>query len=269
MADVAAVPEVSLEEVRKITEINATLQRGAERKRASIERLKAENKPLSLVEAMAARIAEDAAANAGKPLKRIALEDLPPAERPQMSDGVKHQVPLRFRDATLDNFRTESDGQQSAREYVARWIVRARTTGDAMLALIGPVGCGKSHLLYAAANALVDTNTHFYARPWYLLADELRYGGASSYNPERPLEPEEVRAQLRGSRVLLLDEVRHTAGTAFDDTELVKLACFAYDNKLSVLVTSNVRPLLDVMGPAAASRFRQVEMDGRDARQTP
>ena len=36
---------------------------------------------------------------------------------------------------------------------------------------------------------------------------------------------------------------------------------------LSVLVTSNVKPLADVMGPAAESRFTQVEIIGPDRRQ--
>ena len=69
--------------------------------------------------------------------------------------------------------------------------------------------------------------------------------------------------------MVLLDEVRPTSATSFDDTELVKLAALAYDERVAVLLTTNVNPLADVMGPAAASRFVQVVVSGPDHRQQP
>lgn len=182
-----------------------------------------------------------------------------------------NRLPKRFRKATFDNYEPETDSQRTALDTVRRWVDFTLKGKPAMLALIGSTGAGKSHLLYAAAHALVDAGQHFYARPWYQLADELRYGGRSAYLPPatgQPLEPREVREQLWEATVVLIDEVRLTAGTAFDDTELAKYACHAYDAMLSVFVTSNVKPLADVMGPAAASRFTQVEIVGPDRRQT-
>lgn len=181
-------------------------------------------------------------------------------------------VPNRFTAASFDNFTADTPSQRTALKAVQQWVQHARNRNGLMLALIGPTGVGKSHLLYAAANALLGAGYGVYARGWYRLADELRYGGESPLalsRDSRPvaLEAHEVRSLLWKQKIVLLDEVRPTAGTAFDDTELAKFACHAYDADLSVLITTNVHPLADVMGPPAASRFTQLVIDGTDRRQ--
>ncbi len=175
-------------------------------------------------------------------------------------------VTPRFQRATIAEFEPSTPSQHAARAAVQIWLERALAGQGGMLALIAPTGRGKSHLLYAAANALADQGRRFYARPWYRLADELRYGGTHPIT-NRQIEAAEVRATLLSYPIVLLDEVRPTASTAFDDTELAKLACHAYDANLSVIITTNVSPLSDVMGPAAASRFTQLVLDGPDRRQ--
>lgn len=189
-------------------------------------------------------------------------------DRPEIPPTIRAAiVPPRFTSVTFDTYEPTTRGQAVALKAAQFWVERARKGECSMLALIGPQGTGKSHLLYAAANALLDDQRKCYARPWYRLADELRYGGESPFVPGRAIEAFEVRSQLWKQRVVLLDEVRPTASTAFDDTELAKFACWAYDSKLAVFITSNVSPLADVMGPPAASRFTQVVIDGPDRRQ--
>lgn len=176
-------------------------------------------------------------------------------------------IPPRFRSASIDNYVPKTGGQIVARDAVQQWLELVADGEGAMLALIGPTGRGKSHLLYAAANALLDRSLRCYARGWYKLADELRYGGAVPWSPKIRMDANEVRDLLFTQRVVLLDEVRPTAGTAFDDTELAKFACHAYDTMLPVMITTNVVDLETVMGPAAASRFTQLVIDGPDQRQ--
>lgn len=189
-------------------------------------------------------------------------------DRPDVSADVRAGiVPPRFASVTFDSYEPSTRGQSAALKAAQFWTERARKGECSMLALIGPQGTGKSHLLYAAANALLDDRRRCYARPWYRLADELRYGGETPFVAGRALEAHDVRNMLWKQRIVLLDEVRPTASTAFDDTELAKFACWAYDSKLAVLITSNVSPLADVMGPPAASRFTQVVIDGPDRRQ--
>jgi chromosomal replication initiation ATPase DnaA len=180
---------------------------------------------------------------------------------------IRSLVPPRFREATFASFEPATESQKVARIATRTFCDRASKGEPTMLALIGKQGTGKSHLLYAAALALLTRNHRVYARPWYRLADELRYGGKSAFTTEHTHEPAQVREQLWAQPIVLLDEVRPTASTAFDDTELAKFACHAYDANLAVIITTNVNPLSDVMGPAAASRFTQVLIDGPDRRQ--
>lgn len=197
------------------------------------------------------------------------IERIPEAEgdqlpaSPEIRRGI---VPDRFADASFESFEVVSPSQRAAIRAARRWAELAVSGQGVMLALIGPTGIGKSHLLYAAANALLEQGRRTYARGWYRLADELRYGGGSPFGPAQ-LEAAEVRSLLWRQKIVLLDEIRPTASTAFDDTELAKFACHAYDQRLAVLITTNVHPLADVMGPPAASRFTQVVVEGVDRRQ--
>lgn len=174
-------------------------------------------------------------------------------------------VPRRFHGATFANYRPVSPEQRSALEAVTDWAAAAILGNGPMLALMGSTGVGKSHLLYAAVLALLERDSLIYARPWYRLADELRWGGKELFRNAR-LEAQQVREHVWTAPRIALDEVRPTSGTAFDDTELAKLACCAYDSQTAVLLTTNVAPLEAVMGPAAASRFTQIVVIGPDAR---
>lgn len=188
-------------------------------------------------------------------------------------------IPKRFAHATFDNYETHTASQRHARDAVQAWL--ANLENGPMLALIGLQGTGKSHLLYSATRQLcaacdaMDPKeraqrriVYPFAAPWYTLADSLRYGDSiQTEGGGRQRDGHEVRAALWGRSVVLLDEVRRTSGTEFDDSELAKFACHAYDNRIAVLITTNVSPLEQVMGPAAASRFAQVTVVGPDARQ--
>jgi chromosomal replication initiation ATPase DnaA len=197
--------------------------------------------------------------------ERIPVEEGDPMPRgPSMFDLL---VPGRFVDVTFDSYVTHTYSQQVALAAVAGWTQRVAAGKGPMLALLGTTGAGKSHLLYAALRALLGKRVRCYARPWYLLADELRYGGPSVFAPQLHDEPYEVRTRLRRESIIFIDEVCPTAGTAFDDTELAKLACHCYDQRRALLITTNVSPLADVMGPAAASRFTQIVVEGPDHRQ--
>lgn len=188
-------------------------------------------------------------------------------------------IPRRFAHATFDNFTPHTDPQRAALAAVRAWL--EDLDNGPMLALVGLQGTGKSHLLYAAVRQLsahldaMDPKertqsrlTYPFVAPWYSLADALRYGDViQTQSGSRERSAHEVRSRLWERKVVLLDEVRRTSGTEFDDSELAKFACHAYDNRIAVLITTNVSPLENVMGPAAASRFAQVTVMGPDARQ--
>jgi chromosomal replication initiation ATPase DnaA len=201
---------------------------------------------------------------------RITLEDCANALDVSIPTIPAPYVAEKFADATFATYQTNPAAPSLEAALVAtKRFCRMVHKGKApMLALIGSTGTGKSHLLYSAAKALHATEHRVFTRPWYLLADQLRYGGGPSlFNPQIRLESHELRDALMKERILMIDEVRPTAGTDFDDNELAKLVCNAWDNGRAVLITTNVSPLEAVVGPAVASRFTQVTITGPDHRQ--
>lgn len=175
-------------------------------------------------------------------------------------------VAAKFVDAAFTTYLPKSGSEQAAINAVKQFC-RAVHSGEApLLALIGSTGTGKSHLLYSAAKALHAAGHRVFTRPWYLLADHLRYGGPGLFTP-RLLESHELRDAIMREPCFMIDEVRPTAGTDFDDTELAKIVCHAWDNGRAMLITTNVNPLASVLGPAVASRFTQVTITGPDHRQ--
>lgn len=238
--------------------------------KAAAKKARGEKPPLQLVTERV--LADITAKQQAAGIERVSPEEGDQPDYARVPANVLTElVPPRFAGVTFDTYTPKVQSQSFALRSAKRWVECARAGDGVMLALVGPTGNGKSHLLYAAANALLGAPPRYplacYSRPWYKLANEIRYGGKSTFCPDQWSEASELRAVLWRQRVVLIDEVRPTAGTAFDDTELAMFACHAYDAKVSVLITSNVCPLENVMGAPAASRFSQVTMDGPDWRQ--
>lgn len=250
--------------------LDAKLIAAAERTRQRIEAKRAAGQAGTVREMVAQQTSEwkeRMAAAIDSPPERILRLAPDEGDKPSVPEQFRSaMIPARFASVTFDSFEPSTRSQQTALDAARFWTDRALAGEGCMLALLGPQGTGKSHLLYAAANVLLEAGIRAYARPWYRLADELRYGGEHPVTTAE-MEAADVRRNLWKQRLLLLDEVRPTASTAFDDMELTKLACHCYDSRYPMFVTSNVNPLADVMGGPAASRFTQVSIDGPDRRQ--
>lgn len=259
----------SIEQQRgRLRDVQRKLEEGAARNQANREAREREGKTEPVKESLAKRLTELGVQRI--PGSPTGVERIPEGPRPVGNVFRQAIIPDRFVDVSFGSFHISTPSQRTALAATKHWAEAAAARHGRhglMLALIGPPGVGKSHLLYAAANYLMDCGEKPYARGWYRLADEIRYGGESAFVRGRMVDASEVRAELWRARILLIDEIRPTAGTAFDDTELAKLACHAYDRRLAVMITTNVNPLADVMGPPAASRFTQVVIDGPDRRQ--
>lgn len=213
-----------------------------------------------------AEIAKAAANAEPEAARRLRLED---AERTLAEIRIPPPyVAAKFVDAGFSSYLPATPSQRSALELTKEFCRQVHSGKAPLLALIGSTGTGKSHLLYSAAKALHAAGHRVFTRPWYLLADHLRWGGPSPFNSRHQLESAELRQALIREPILMIDEVRPTAGTDFDDTELAKIVCHGWDNGCAILITTNVNPLSAVIGPATASRFTQVTITGPDHRQT-
>lgn len=199
--------------------------------------------------------------NKGVAGERLELPPLAPITPDAIAARRRLLVPARFLGiARYHTFVPKTDSQRAALTITERFVAAVRAGQTPMLALIGAQGTGKSHLLYAALHDLLGDDRRAFSRPWYRLADELRYGRGQD-------EAHQVRSEMWAHRLVMLDEVRPTASTMLDENELAKFACHAYDNAVAVILTTNVSPLAQVMGEAAASRFTQITIDGPDHRQ--
>lgn len=169
------------------------------------------------------------------------------ATRPPMP-----RIPRRFENERLDTYIADTPSQVKALEAVRHWC--EHLDQGPMLALIGPQGTGKSHLLYAAAWEIYHRHqVTAYCRSWIQLGNQLRYGTPGDF----PTEPHAVRSELHRAPVVLIDELRPISGTDFDPTELAAFACQAYDEMTPVLITTNVDPLAEILGGPAADRFTE------------
>lgn len=193
-----------------------------------------------------------------------------------MNEILAGVIPRRFHGTSLVSYRRRSRSQEGARDAVAEWLAAVQAGEGPMLALVGDKGVGKSHLLYGAVRALYASRPTDqkkvitsgwrapFVQPWYRLAHLLRYGDGRD---DGPTGAQRIRQKLWDAPIVLIDEVRPTSGTSFDDTELAQFACHAYDNLVAVLITTNVHPLERVMGGPAAGRFTELVMDGPDGRE--
>lgn len=193
-------------------------------------------------------------------------ETAPAGEHSAALTRIGWYIPPRHERDTFEGFRPQNASQRVALSAAQRWVDAAAAERGPTLALVGGVGTGKSHLLYAAVRELNLRGVHCGAWGWYEIAAALReakvardgYAGAVVQ-----------RDRLHAARAVAIDEIRPTSGTEFDSTELSQLMTRAYRQMQAVIVTSNYADakLAAILGRAATSRLTQVQVTGGDYRQ--
>lgn len=180
---------------------------------------------------------------------------------------VSWYVPRRHANDTFDSFRPQTASQQAALEASRDWVESVKRDEGGALALIGGVGTGKSHLLYAAVRAVNEAGIHCAAAGWYDLADLFRQ--AKFGHDEDVTDARVKKGRFLGASAVCIDEIRPTSGTEYDTTELSQLMTRAYREKQGVFVTSNYadEKLAKIVGLAASSRLTQITVVGPDMRQ--
>lgn len=198
--------------------------------------------------------------------RRIA-PDAPPAQTTDPNQvRIGWYIPARHRADTFDTYVPQNDSQADALAATRAWVDAVLSGEGAALALVGGVGTGKSHLLYAAVRAVNEAGKHAAGYGWVDLADLLR--DAKFGHDEDVTEARIKKARVLNAAALAIDEIRPTSGTDFDGTELAQLMTRAYRNCQGVIVTSNHadEKLARIVGLAAASRLTQVTLVGADMR---
>ncbi|MEE1918467.1 ATP-binding protein [Pseudomonas asiatica] len=150
-------------------------------------------------------------------------------------------IPLRFRAATLDSYRTDThhEGQtvalnkcrEYADEFEANWDV-----GRSMM-LLGDVGTGKTHLACAVAQKVIRG---FGASARYTMAIEIIRDIKMTFDKKSEQTERDVYAALLAPDLLVIDEVGVQHGSDFERQVLFEVIDSRYRQLMPTIVISNL-----------------------------
>ena len=132
-------------------------------------------------------------------------------------------------------------GDPASRERFRHVVERTRTFAESpsgWLLLIGPPGCGKTHLAAAIANARLAAGEPVVFVVVPDLLDHLR----ATFAPSSPLRYDELFESVRETPLLVLDDLGTQSGTAWAQEKLYQLLNHRYNSQLPTVVTTNFRP---------------------------
>jgi len=167
---------------------------------------------------------------------------------------VASRMTKRFRERTFGNFVARS-GTEAALDACHRFVEDYQIGGPPTrgVMLVGAPGTGKTHLMAACANALLDRGVRvIFACVPDVLADLRRAVGADAL--------EDVVAELRECEVLCLDDLGAERVTDWAREQVYRLINYRYEAELPVLATSNLDAdaLAEQLGDRIVSRLAEM-----------
>lgn len=170
-------------------------------------------------------------------------------------------IPLRFQQATLDNWVAGSDQAKARVWNVATGYVEAFAenfeVGRAMM-LLGTVGTGKTHLATAILQAVIRNFGPQGLMGLYTTAGGVIRSVKETFGTHVKTESQ-VYAELMKPHVLVIDEVGVQHGTPFEAQVLFEVINGRYERMLPTIIVSNlgVTDLRQCMGDRAVDRLRE------------
>lgn len=166
-------------------------------------------------------------------------------------------IPLRYRERTFDNYRTESDAQALAlricRAYVQAFDERLAAGGG--LVLCGRPGTGKSHLACAIARGVAESGIGVL---YVTLATAIRHV-RSTWARDSSTTEEEALDDLGSWPLLIVDEVGVQRGSQDEALLTFEIINRRYNRVRPTVLISNL-PLAEleqVVGERVIDRMRE------------
>lgn len=172
---------------------------------------------------------------------------------------------IDFRDRTFATFNAKAAGVAEAYRLCHDYA----EDPQGWLVLVGPVGCGKTHLAAAIANRYLVLG----GKPFFVNVPELLDHLRSTYAPNSTVSYDERFEDVRNAELLILDDLGTESGTEWAKEKIYQIFNRRYNTEAPTVVTMNPREyarlderILSRMKDAALSRV--VEMrEANDYRQ--
>ncbi|MGE5618293.1 MAG: ATP-binding protein [Sphingomonadaceae bacterium] len=146
-------------------------------------------------------------------------------------------------DMALDSLREAYKLARAFAEEPHLWLV-----------LLGPTGCGKTHLAAAIANEVIARGQPAYFVVVPDLLDHLR----SAYSPDSRVPYDELFEAIRTAPLLILDDLGAHSSTPWAEEKLFQLVNHRYNHRLPTVITTNQS--LDEMDERLASRLADLKV---------
>lgn len=167
---------------------------------------------------------------------------------------MKHSaIPLRFKDASFENYKVAGKAQQSAvdtcLEYAEAFIPGIN------LMMFGTTGTGKTHLATAIIKRLIEND---YSAE-YCRTDAMFRAVKNTYSNNSEHSENDVIARYASPDLLVVDEIGAQLGTETEKHILFSILNARYEQVKSTLVISNLnaKGVEEFMGSRLIDRLRE------------
>lgn len=162
-------------------------------------------------------------------------------------------IPVRYRNRTLDNWRTRTPALAQVAQAVQQWVAQLREGDLPALVLTGDVGLGKTHITAGIAKHAIEQKLSVK----YVALPDLLSNLRASFDKESELRSEELMRPLQTADLLILDEIGVQRGTEWELDLLAQLVDQRYREDRALVISTNVAPneLPKFIGRRAADRL--------------
>jgi DNA replication protein DnaC len=140
-----------------------------------------------------------------------------------------------YRSSSFKTFNPRVPGVQEAFQVCVEYAQEP----DGWLLLVGPNGCGKTHLAMAIANQCLDSGAVVLFSVVPDLLDHLR----AAFAPDSPEVYDQLFAKMREAEVLVLDDLGAQQSSPWANEKLFQLFNYRYNLGMPTVITANPKGL--------------------------